>query len=635
MIVLSVNQDYTLDTRHQGIIEPSASYTNSKKFQIPNRYSADLDWIIDIDLNKNYYLIFSTDDENDCFSIFQKQEETNEDNNILIVPLNLQAHDVDLTFSEINVPKVVKLNETFTIDRTVTNQGKEKSTSKSWQDEIYLSSDKNIDEYNDYLLTSTEITQTLEAADRYKLSDRVTLEESYYHKINPDENWYLLFKTDIDNSQDETDEENNLTVVPIDITPSTIDLVVSNVTAPEKAEIDNGQINLSWPVNKQGEGEIDKDVSWSDEIYLSADGVLDEVNDFWLNTSQEQNLLTNSDSYTVSQSLAIPERVYNGDYEILDTDRDWYLIVKTDYQDKIAETNNNNNYLSVPIHLETVNVDLVADRIDVPDLGKFGEPLEVSWTVTNQGTDDLNFVGWKDLNLVGWEDTFFFSSDPILDMYDSDYGLSAIAQDRSLPVSENYTQTASLDIPQYLARDLKVEFDKDGQPIKKGYLIFKTDTGNDKSETNEDNNTTVVPITLQMTQPELVVDKLQIPEAVKLGDLVNFNWRVTNQEPVTAKNDGIRYQAYLSASDFGYLSEDDYNLGTITDRQRIYASSSIWGNGQWQIPDRKQDPELDVNQDWWFILKADSDDRFQEVNEYDNVISKPIELVNEIVENLY
>jgi hypothetical protein len=635
VIVLSVNQDYTLDTRHQGIIEPSASYTNSKKFQIPNRYSADLDWIIDIDLNKNYYLIFSTDDENDCFSIFQKQEETNEDNNILIVPLNLQAHDVDLTFSEINVPKVVKLNETFTIDRTVTNQGKEKSTSKSWQDEIYLSSDKNIDEYNDYLLTSTEITQTLEAADRYKLSDRVTLEESYYHKINPDENWYLLFKTDIDNSQDETDEENNLTVVPIDITPSTIDLVVSNVTAPEKAEIDNGQINLSWTVNKQGEGEIDKDVSWSDEIYLSADGVLDEVNDFWLNTSQEQNLLTNSDSYTVSQSLAIPERVYNGDYEILDTDRDWYLIVKTDYQDKIAETNNNNNYLSVPIHLETVNVDLVADRIDVPDLGKFGEPLEVSWTVTNQGTDDLNFVGWKDLNLVGWEDTFFFSSDPILDMYDSDYGLSAIAQDRSLPVSENYTQTASLDIPQYLARDLKVEFDKDGQPIKKGYLIFKTDTGNDKSETNEDNNTTVVPITLQMTQPELVVDKLQIPEAVKLGDLVNFNWRVTNQEPVTAKNDGIRYQAYLSASDFGYLSEDDYNLGTITDRQRIYASSSIWGNGQWQIPDRKQDPELDVNQDWWFILKADSDDRFQEVNEYDNVISKPIELVNEIVENLY
>lgn len=445
----------------------------------------------------------------------------------------------------------------------------------------------------------------------------------------------MLFKTNIDNSQDETDEENNLTVVPIDITPSTIDLVVSNVTAPEKAEIDNGQINLSWTVNKQGEGEIDKDVSWSDEIYLSADGVLDEVNDFWLNTSQEQNLLTNSDSYTVSQSLAIPERVYNGDYEILDTDRDWYLIVKTDYQDKIAETNNNNNYLSVPIHLETVNVDLVADRIDVPDLGKFGEPLEVSWTVTNQGTDDLNFVGWKDLNLVGWEDTFFFSSDPILDMYDSDYGLSAIAQDRSLPVSENYTQTASLDIPQYLARDLKVEFDKDGQPIKKGYLIFKTDTGNDKSETNEDNNTTVVPITLQMTQPELVVDKLQIPEAVKLGDLVNFNWRVTNQEPVTAKNDGIRYQAYLSASDFGYLSEDDYNLGTITDRQRIYASSSIWGNGQWQIPDRKQDPELDVNQDWWFILKADSDDRFQEVNEYDNVISKPIELVNEIVENLY
>jgi hypothetical protein len=56
-----------------------------------------------------------------------------------------KSPDVDLIISDVNVPDLVKLNEDLQIDWTVTNQGKEATTTDFWYDNVYLSSDKDVD----------------------------------------------------------------------------------------------------------------------------------------------------------------------------------------------------------------------------------------------------------------------------------------------------------------------------------------------------------------------------------------------------------------------------------------------------------------------------------------------------------
>ncbi|MGL5806517.1 MAG: hypothetical protein ACRC2R_05375 [Xenococcaceae cyanobacterium] len=46
---------------HQKILQPSASYSVTTKGNIPNQYFLDYDLITKIDPNKDYYLIFKTD----------------------------------------------------------------------------------------------------------------------------------------------------------------------------------------------------------------------------------------------------------------------------------------------------------------------------------------------------------------------------------------------------------------------------------------------------------------------------------------------------------------------------------------------------------------------------------------------
>jgi hypothetical protein len=553
--------------------------------------------------------------------------------------------DVDLTFSEVKVPKTVKINEPFTIDRTVTNQGKEKTGDRPWYDEVYLSADSYLDvtdDYNyigDYVLKSNNTDRPLEASQNYTLSDSVTIPPGFFKQyfydsisdyalddyINVDHNkdWYLIFKTDIYKKQDETNEENNLFVVPIDIESPNLDLVMSKVTAPEKGTIDS-KIEVSWTVDKQGEGKVQKNASWADKIYLSNDGVLDEVNDYLLGKSESRNLLTNSDSYTVSQSFPIPKKAYDTTkYQdtIVDPDRDWYVIVEADYDNKIAETKKDNNYISVPIDIEKPQVDLVVDRINTSKFATLGQPLNIAWTISNRGTENSNSLSWYDRVL--------FSSDPVFNQHTS-YPLSFREHQELLTASRNYTENLSINIPQELIFNIPTEIGKDGQAVKNGYLFLQTDTWDSQIETNEDNNTKVLPIAFKVTQPDLVVDRLQIPQVVKIGDLVHFDWAVANKEPIATNSDSIKYQAFLSSSPYG--DTYDYDLGTITNKDKLYPSSSAWSNGQWQIPDANKFKDLDPNRRWWFVLKVDSDDRILEFNETNNVIIQPIQLVNNFID---
>jgi RTX calcium-binding nonapeptide repeat (4 copies) len=94
------------------------------------------------------------------------------------------------------------------------------------------------------------------------------------------------------------------------------------------------------------------------------------------------------------------------------------------------------------------------------------------------------------------------------------------------------------------------------------------------------------------------------------------------------ENKSINYQAYLTLVTKNY-EEKEYDIGTITNKDILNTSSSILTGGKWQTPVVENYEDLNLDSEY-FTLKADSDDRIHESEEWNNVIKVSIEIVNNI-----
>ncbi len=101
---------------------------------------------------------------------------------------------------------------------TVTNSGKVTALN-NWYDQVYISSDTAFDNSDIYVTEELIDAQTpLAARDNYTISQNVALPSRLLG------NRYLLFVTDRDNSQGETDETNNLKAVAINLIAPSLNL---------------------------------------------------------------------------------------------------------------------------------------------------------------------------------------------------------------------------------------------------------------------------------------------------------------------------------------------------------------------------------------------------------------------------
>ncbi|NJO98796.1 MAG: hypothetical protein HC764_24655, partial [Pleurocapsa sp. CRU_1_2] len=209
------------------------------------------------------YLLFVADRSNN-FS------ETDETDNVFSVPIELNATNLKVTGAD--TPSTVSFNETLNVSWTVANTG-ENRASANWYDYIYLSNDAVYDSSDTYLnnLELGDYTP-LEAGDAYTVSQSITIPRT----VNSG-NQYILFVTDRNNSQGETDETDNTLAVPIEV--KSPDLEFAEVIVAANASL-NQTFNLSWTVNNIGEGTAFLDSSysnWRDYVYLSDDAIYDET----------------------------------------------------------------------------------------------------------------------------------------------------------------------------------------------------------------------------------------------------------------------------------------------------------------------------------------------------------------------
>ncbi|MEK6536082.1 MAG: CARDB domain-containing protein, partial [Actinomycetota bacterium] len=184
----------------------------------------------------------------------------------------------DLAVTSASAPDVITKGVQPSITWTVANNGNGNATSSygcadsngsypsCWKDDVYLSTDTQLDP-SDIGIAGQTNNSALAPGGTYS----VTLSPT---KINaPSGQYYLLIKTDAQNSVTESDETNNIYVGPhVTVEGKDPDLIVTSAVVPDVIE-QASTVNVIFTILNQGEGGAFP--TWADGVYLSADDRLD------------------------------------------------------------------------------------------------------------------------------------------------------------------------------------------------------------------------------------------------------------------------------------------------------------------------------------------------------------------------
>ncbi len=176
------------------------------------------------------------------------QGETDRSNNVYSLPIQLNAPgDVDLTISG-SGPSSAAVGQAATVSWTVTNQGPS-TAAASWADIVYLSHVPVYDSTAVYLTSLNSGDKIpLASGQQYTRTQDITI-PTYSYAGSTTGDMYLLFVTNSNDAQAETDTTNDVQAVPITIESSAVDLQVTAATAPATGVLGDA-VPISFTVKK-------------------------------------------------------------------------------------------------------------------------------------------------------------------------------------------------------------------------------------------------------------------------------------------------------------------------------------------------------------------------------------------------
>ncbi len=228
-----------------------------------------------------------------------------------------------------------------------------------------------------------------------------------------------------------------------------VDLYISSISAPSSATA--GQtISVSDTTNKSGACSAGASTT---KIYFSINGSTYDPSDTLLGSRAVPGFGAGSGSSSGSTSVTIPNSTLAGSY---------YIIVRADADNAIAEWNEGNNYRAVSISI-TTNVDLYVSSATAPGSANAGNNISVSDTTNKSGS-----------GVTGTSTTkFYLSTDNKYSSGDTYLGSRAVPGFGA--GSGSSSGGTSVTIPL-------------GTPSGSYYLIVRADANNNISEWNEGNN---------------------------------------------------------------------------------------------------------------------------------------------------
>ena len=344
-------------------------------FDIPKRFRNEV------------FVLIRTDEEESV------EEAPREDNNVTAHALQVTPWPfADLVTSHAAAPDQVFDGAEFDVRYRVTNRGLGATDADAWTDTIWLTRDTNRPhagapgDPQDYLLARVShdgilaVDQYVEHTVRVRLPERLS---GQWHITPWSDAYDIVFEetTDIYVNPDDPNEldNNNYKARSITILATPPDLVVTDVQAPEQA-VAGQPFTVRWTVKNQGVGPT-RGASWGDRIYLSShpdirhpDAVTWTLHSDW-NGRAYTGLLEVEQSYTVEETFLLSPEA-DGAYVIVETGAGLW---EGPYGD--------NNSRSTATAITNPAADLQITEVVSPQNSFSGEPVTVSWTVTNLGED--------------------------------------------------------------------------------------------------------------------------------------------------------------------------------------------------------------------------------------------------------
>nr|WP_013334799.1 CARDB domain-containing protein [Gloeothece verrucosa]ADN18050.1 YD repeat protein [Gloeothece verrucosa PCC 7822] len=470
----TLNNSILLDTiSHTSPLLASQETTVSKEITLPEIAEG------------NYKILIVTDADQTLI-----ESPSGESNNTLLSN-TIQIAYPDLIATITSLPTTATSNSTIPLTWTTSNRGKA-PTLDGWRERIYLSLDNQYDA-SDLLLKEFNSTKILAANSDQENSINLTLPR----ELNGD--YYILLKSDVDNSINEgIGEQDNLIASPIKINLAPYaDLEVSQITAPTLTVADRATLNISWTVTNKGTG-IGLEPSWVDKVILSTDEILGNSDDKVIKQYTYSDGLQVGSSYTRNESILLPP-AFTGRY---------HLFVQTDAQNAVFENGLKSNNTLIASNIVDITprpyADLTVSSVTTQNNGSSGQPLTVSWTVTNSG------IGITNTNTL--TDEIFLSNDPT----GQNLIKSLLSFERvgALAVGNNYTKSENIILPHGISGTY--------------YLVVKT-AGPDEFIYINNNSSISNPINVALTpSPDLQVTSITAPSQIQAGQKIDVTWTVTN-----------------------------------------------------------------------------------------------------------
>lgn len=466
-------------------------------------------------------------------------EESEENNHGIARPIQINAPPLpDLQTFNVVAPEEVFAGGQMSLSWRVENRGSGITPPDqiSWQDKIYLSQDTAFNAETDRLIGSRNRSGALPQNEGYTVSN--------YNITLPNDiagDWYVFILADGSSQVYEFGNENNNADYdrqqpgsPMSVIVTPPDLIIPNAVAAPNTGQTGQSIVVSWTV--QNQGAFDAAPSWFDGVYLSQDQTLNTETDTLLASVFRNSSLGPGLTYNAAANVTLPSCI-SGTY---------YLFVLSDSRRQIFEfdpkQNAENNNTSQPREIAVSNAapDLFVTSVSSPTTGNAGQPVNVSWTIANQGAGSTVRTQWTDRIYLS-PTQVLNSSTAIL--------IGSFQRNGALNNGESYVQTENLTIPHTAQGNY--------------FVIVLTDANGEIEEcANNENNTgtRAEPLTVNNSLPDLIVQNAAVQSNFTGGQTVNVNWTIANNGTIPANNPTWGDAVYFSTDET--LGNDDQRLVT-------------------------------------------------------------------------
>src|SRR5262249_2441418 len=165
------------------------------------------------------------------------------------------------------------------------------------------------------------------------------------------------------------------------------DLVPTAFAATSASPHAGDSVAVSWTVKNQGDRDTRTD-GWEDGVFLSRDPSASRAA-LPLGDFLHVGVLPAGQSYTESGTVQLPQGIQGDYFLLLYTDEPGHLVNPND--DRVKEyRGEGNNVASIAVHVQPTPLADVRVTAVTPSVQHVtaGQPFDVTWAVTNQGTAD-------------------------------------------------------------------------------------------------------------------------------------------------------------------------------------------------------------------------------------------------------